>query len=62
VPPDESDPEPSEVVALLLAGQIRRAVEIIEIDLAQRPGDAASCEACDRLVGHTSRCPLRYWR
>jgi hypothetical protein len=53
----------SEVEDLLIRGEVCKAVDIILLEMAyeQELGDR-SCEGCDKLIGHTSWCPLKYWR
>ncbi len=59
-PLDEED-DLSEVEALLLRGEVDRAVSLILFERALSSNEPV-CDGCGRLVDHTSWCPLRYWR
>jgi hypothetical protein len=53
----------SEVEALLLRGEIGKALEIIALEMEYEcEVGCPPCEGCGKLIGHASWCPLRYWR
>jgi hypothetical protein len=53
----------SEVIVLILRGQVERAVDLICEGRAYRQELLTQpCDGCERLLGHTRWCPLKYWR